>query len=162
MEDKGPFLYDEILRVPLVARVPGTAGGRRSDAPVYNMDLMPTILELAGCDVPRGLDAVSLAGVVSGRASRVREDDAVWVEYHGHQTPCALRALRTRSAKYVLNPCDVDELYDLTTDPGELRNLAEDPAGAGLLRQMRSRMLERMRSTGDPLLKFFVAERMHA
>lgn len=161
MEDKGPFLYDEIVRIPMAARIPGAPGGRRSDALVYNMDIMPTVLELAGCEVPAGLDAVSLIPLLVGQGARVREDEAVWAEFHGHQAPYTQRMLRTRTTKYVFNPADIDELYDLESDPGELHNLVAEPNQTGLLREMRGRMLDRFKKIDDPLLKFFQAERMH-
>jgi arylsulfatase A-like enzyme len=162
LADKGPHLYDEICRVPLLARVPGTPGGRRSDALVYNMDLMPTILELAGCPLPEGLDAVSLVPVLRGEAQRVRDDDVAFVEFHGHQAPCSQRMVRTREAKYVFNAADGDELYDIGADPAEIVNLVGQPGSAALLAEMRELMRERLAATGDPVLRFFEGERLAA
>ena len=59
------------------------------------------------------------------------------------------RALRTRTHKYVWNLTDVDELYDLTLDPGEKHNRIADPAYAELLKAMRERLYERLIETGD-------------
>lgn len=153
--DKGPYLYDETVRVPLIARVPGTPGGRRSKAIVYNYDLMPTILDLAGCPVPDDLDAASLAPILRGEADRARDDDDVYLEFHGHQAPYAQRMVRTASAKYIFNPADTDELYDLERDPGELTNLVGRPEHADLLNAMRRRLRARLVQTEDPLLRYF-------
>ncbi|MHC4917133.1 MAG: sulfatase-like hydrolase/transferase [Planctomycetota bacterium] len=157
LADKGPHPYDEICRVPLMARVPGCEGDRRSDALCYNMDLMPTILELAGCDLPEGLDARSLTPVLRGEAEAVHATDVAFVEFHGHQAPYSQRAVRTPSAKYVFNAPDIDELYDLEADPGELANLAADPDRAPLLAKMRSLMREQLAAVGDPILRYLVA-----
>jgi arylsulfatase A-like enzyme len=160
LADKGPYLYDEVCRIPLIARVPGCAGGRRTDALAYNMDLMPTILELAGCDIPGDLDAVSLVPVLTGQRDRVRSDDTVYIEFHGHQQPYAQRLVRTRGAKYVFNGAEIDELYDLEHDPHELHNRASDPAYRELLAEMQAHMQRWLKALGDPILKFFEGERL--
>lgn len=163
LEDKGPYLYDEVCRVPLVARVPGAAGGRRSDALVYNMDLMPTILELAGCGVPSELDAVSLLPVIRGQALSVRDAaEPVYAEFHGHQIPYEQRMVRTRDAKYVFNAGDIDELYDLKQDPGEMTNLVGAGGCEDLLSEMRLLLRAKLVDTRDPILAFFEGSRMAA
>ena len=161
LADKGPYLYDEICRVPLVARVPGLPGGpagRRSGALVYNMDLMPTILELAGAEVPGNLDAVSLAPILRGEREEVRGGPA-YLEFHGHQGPYSQRAVCTPEAKYVFNAPDRDELYCLAEDPGELVNLVGKGTRAGLLAEMRGLMREKLVETADPILRFYEATR---
>ncbi|MHC4444308.1 MAG: sulfatase-like hydrolase/transferase [Planctomycetota bacterium] len=160
LADKGPYLYDEICRIPFVAYVPGLPAGRRSDALVYNMDLMPTLLDLAGCEVPSGLDAVSFMPVLKGEHERVRQDDTVYMEFHGHHQPYSQRLVRTRRAKYIYNPAEIDELYDLEHDPHELHNRAADPAYADHLNEMRQIMRQWLEKLNDPVLKFFDGERL--
>ena len=159
LADKGPYLYEEVIRVPLVARLPGQTGPRRSPAPVYNFDLMPTILDLAGCEVPAGLDARSLLPILRGERETVREERPVFIECHGHQTPYPQRLVRTDTAKYVFNAAEDDELYDLESDPGELVNLASDPGRAPLLWEMRRLLEKHLAETGDPILRFFTGAR---
>ncbi len=152
--DKGPYLYDEEIRIPLIARVPGAVRGIRSDAVVYNMDLMPTVLELAGADVPGDLDASSLIPVIRGEKTAVREPVA-YVEFHGHQGPYSQRLVRTDDVKYVFNAADTDELYDLEADPGEMRNLIDDTGYASTLEEMRRTLLRYIIDTDDPIRRFF-------
>jgi arylsulfatase A-like enzyme len=152
--DKGPHLYDEEIRIPLVARVPGAAEGTRSNAVAYNMDLMPTILDIAGADVPDDLDALSLMPVVRGEVDKVREPVA-YVEFHGHQGPYSQRLIYADDVKYVFNAPDGDELYDLAADPGELKNLIDDPDYAAVLTQMKRRLLDFIIGTDDPIRRFF-------
>ncbi|MEL7240353.1 MAG: hypothetical protein AAGK78_15955, partial [Planctomycetota bacterium] len=59
--------------------------------------------------------------------------------------------LRDRRWKYVYNATAEDEMYDLETDPGELRNVVDEPANADRLQAMRERMSDIMREIGDPL-----------
>jgi arylsulfatase A-like enzyme len=157
--DKGPYLYDEEVRIPLIARVPGTGAGVRSDAVVYNMDLMPTILDIAGADIPGDLDAASLMPLLRGERNVVREPVA-YVEFHGHQGPYSQRLVRTDSVKYVFNAPDTDELYDLREDPGEMRNLIGDPSCASVLGEMRHVLLRHIIDTGDPIRRFFERSRI--
>jgi len=121
---------------------------------------MPTILDLAGCELPADLDAASLAPILRGERETVREGDLVELEFHGHQCPYEQRMLRTRTAKYIFNAPESDELYDLQSDPAELYNLAADPAQAGLLAEMRDRLAARMSAAGDPLLRYFTCHRL--
>lgn len=158
LADKGPFLYDEILRVPMIAKVPGvTTPGARSQAWVYNYDLMPTMLELADADVPEGLDAASLLPAIRDEA--LREEFAL-VEFHGHQLPYTQRCLRTPTHKYVFNGPDVDELYDLDADPHEMINLVDDGAHRDTLGDLRQWMFDLLRKTDDPIVRYFEDTRL--
>lgn len=60
-------LYREVLQVPLVMRIPGMAAGQVIDSPVSLVDVMPTVLELAGAPLPPGMDGVSLAPLIRGQ-----------------------------------------------------------------------------------------------
>ena len=160
LPDKGPYMYDEIYRVPLIAACPGRFPGRaRVEDFVYNMDLMPTFLELAGIPAPEGIDAVSLLPQLTGRPGG-RKDDVVISEFEGHQIPFWQRMVRSRTHKYIFNGTDVDELYDLTRDPGELVNRIDDPACAEVRRDLKARLLAWMQRCGDPLLKYYALSRM--
>lgn len=156
--DKGPYLYQEICRVPMFIRMPGRPGGRRVGGFVLNMDFMPTFLETAGAAVPAGLDARSLMPALVGDSWRGRDD--VYIEFHGHQCPYETRALVKGGWKYVFNGPDVDELYDLESDPGELVNLIGSTEAAARTAEMRKIILERIRGLGDPIRRYFVNTRM--
>ncbi|MDO8684086.1 MAG: sulfatase-like hydrolase/transferase [Armatimonadota bacterium] len=161
LEDKGPYLYDEICRIPLIGYMPNSPGGKRSNALTYNMDLMPTILDLTGVNTPDDLDAVSLAPILRGERKSVRdENEPVYVEFHGHQAPYEQRMIRTRTAKYIFNVPDVDELYDLQNDPYELNNVVGAPAYVALLAEMRQILRRLLVETHDPLLTFFEGSRL--
>ncbi len=173
-------LRDAGIGVALVARGPGGFdGGRRIDRLVSTMDLTPTLLELAGADVPDGLDGRSLLPLV-------RDPDAEWrseffpeMTYHASYDP--MRAVRTERHKYIRsfesrpmmllpNTDDghtksafiargahrverpMELLYDLSTDPDEMKNLAGDPAHADTLAELRGRVQRHMETTDDPLL----------
>ena len=119
--------YEEQIRVPLVLRFPqwmNIAPARRS-APVGLIDVMPTLLDLAGLPVPSQCRGKSLAPVLSGRESEDAER-AILIETGSE------RALRTSSAKVLLSrrgDTPALEYYDLAADPAERDNLASPCAG---------------------------------
>ena len=174
-------LTDRGLGVLLILRGPGGfRGGGVSDALVSQVDLFPTICELAGIEPPAWLCGTSLAPLA--RRDAVEVNDAVFAEITFHAAYEPQRAVRTRRYKYirrydnghegpVLANIDdspskdyliahglagvaqpAESLFDLVFDPGEARNLAADPAHAAVLAELRERLGRWMRDTGDPLL----------
>ena len=146
MLDKHYVLYDDIIRIPLVAKIPG-AKPRVSREFVMNcLDIPASIRKwagLAGEPMRHGRPLPETAEEEPGAAD-------VLVTSNGQQFGLyTTRALRTRTHKYVWNLTDVDELYDLTLDPGEKHNRIADPAYAELLKAMRERLYERLIETGD-------------
>jgi arylsulfatase A-like enzyme len=151
MMDKHYVMYDDIMRVPLLLRWPGVLpAAHTSDAfVIHALDLARTILEVAGIDPPPSFVGRNLIDIVTGTGD---ERSDVFGQYQGtHQGLFSQRMLRDRRWKYIYNPAAEDELYDLAADPGELRNLAVDPAHAEQLHQMRERMGAWMAEINDPL-----------
>jgi arylsulfatase A-like enzyme len=117
-------MYEQAIKVPLIIRVPG-AEVRTLDSPVSHLDLMPTLLDLVDIEPPDGLDGISLLeSIVSGTPP---PDRSVFCQYSGNPTVGDIRrAVITRRYKYIYDPADVPELYDLESDPLEMHNLAAD------------------------------------
>jgi hypothetical protein len=93
--DKGPFMYDDIYRVPLLVRRPGVTSPGRSQTLVYNMDLAATLWDLAGQSVPPPGSARSLLPVLTGQADDLGRELLVFAYWQvrrprGHLTPCPL------------------------------------------------------------------------
>jgi choline-sulfatase len=145
------FLYDSTVHVPLLLFVPGGrfAPGLRVRPQVRTIDVMPTLLELLGIPAPRDVQGTSLLPLLREPGREWDHEallDSRFNELHYGWAP--LRALRDGRYKYVEAP--VPELYDLTADPGETRNLAaSDPA---LAQEQRSRLGRLAASVGaaDP------------
>jgi arylsulfatase A-like enzyme len=114
-------LYEGGIRVPMIARWTGTIpAGRVSDHPWAHWDMLPTLSELGGGKTPAGLDGLSMTRALKG-ASQPAHDFLYW-EFHerGFQ-----QAVRMGSWKAVRLAKDAPlELYDLTTDPQEARDVA--------------------------------------
>jgi choline-sulfatase len=117
--------FEDSARVPLIVHAPERFGPARVPENVSLVDLLPTLLDLAGVDTPVGsLDGRSLLPLLEGDGSGWSE--TVGSEYlaEGAYSPCVM--LRRGALKYVHCPDDPDQLYDVERDPEELVNLAED------------------------------------
>lgn len=132
--------YDACVRTPLVVRSPWTVG-RAVTTPVSNVDLAPTILDLAGLDVPGQIDGRSLRPVLDDRIGAAPSRDAVLIEWAGDDEVPPWRGVRTEAFSYLEHTDGTVELYDLAgrlgpADPSELRNRADDPAYSAIRREL--------------------------
>ena len=152
--------YEESIRVPLIARCPAVMKpGTTIESVVANIDIAPTILELAGLQTPENMDGRSFVGLASGElpASDWRKDllyEYYW-EWSYPQTPTqfALRGDRYKFIQYH-GIWDTDELYDIQTDPQERNNLIRDPKYADIVQQMRGALDAELRSRGGAMIPF--------
>jgi arylsulfatase A-like enzyme len=137
-ENHGMLLYESVLRVPLIVRLPrhlrasGAAGARVGDV-VRLTDVMPTILDVLGIDSP-GSDGVSLVGAMNGQ--RLSLDAYAESTYPLRFGASPLRMLRDDRFKLIDAPSP--EFYDLAGDPFERRNIHADRqlAAEGLRRRL--------------------------
>ena len=153
MMDKHFIMYDDVVRVPLIARLPGLlpAGGVCDAFVCHALDLAATFCELAGAPAPKTFQGRSLLGVAAGADSQPRQD--IFSMWHGGQLGSfTQRMVRDRRWKYVWNASAEDELYDLQADPAELVNRAADGAVRDELARLRRRLAEWMEQVGDFML----------
>jgi arylsulfatase A-like enzyme/Tfp pilus assembly protein PilF len=134
----GFFVYDSVMRVPLVIRAP-YAGmrGRRINDPVRTVDIMPTVLDLVGLRERTPMDGVSLVPLLTGARREMGLEaygEALYPLHHFGWSD--LRALREGRFKLIAAPRP--ELYDMDADPGETRNVF------GERRALGDRMLQRL------------------
>jgi arylsulfatase A-like enzyme len=148
--------YEGSIRIPLLVRWPALGAGAQGavvDEPVLNVDLAPTLLAIAGVEAPAGLHGRSLLPLLRGERPAWRR--AFFYEYFEEPdfalpTHFALRDLRAKLVVFPGRP-DWTQLFDLTSDPDELRDLARDPAYAELLAEMRAALEREARAVGfDP------------
>lgn len=151
LADKGPMMYDDIYHIPFLARLPGGARGEACDAFVTLMDLPATYLDLAGASAPEAMDGRSIAPMLREGASGVPADwpEEVCFQFHGHHFPYPQRGIRTRTHKLVINPADVNELYDLTRDPYELTNVYTHPGYDAVRRDLTRRLYAHLMAKDD-------------
>ena len=145
--------YEESIRMPLLLRYsklikPGTV--RKEFA--LNIDLAPTLLELAGVAVPSTMQGRSLVPLLNGKRSAWR--NSFLIEYYSDRVfprmvQMGYKAVRNERWKYIhyLELEGMDELYDLRADPYEMKNLIHQPAAAKALAEMKQEMERLLKET---------------
>jgi arylsulfatase A-like enzyme len=146
------LMHDLSTRVPFIICDPrgdqNRTGRIRRDM-VLNIDLAPTLLDLAGLPVPETMQGSSLRPILSGLQPEWR--DQVFTEHlWDHPEIPRTEGLRTDRWKYIryFDFPEFEELYDLDTDPGEAENLAGNPAHKTILQEMRERCRRQASSAG--------------
>jgi arylsulfatase A-like enzyme len=143
----GGNLYDEAIKVPLILSYPAEYGrGQRLDAQVRHVDLLPTILDLAGISDSRRREGTSLrpliaAGKRQTAPARFVPQDVTVCESGLKKAPDS-KCVRTNYLKLIVEPATaLSELYDLKSDPKEVTNLwGRPPAGTDSLVHMLARV----------------------
>ena len=144
------FMYEESLRMPLVARCPKyIRAGSTSDDLVLNLDFAPTFLDIAGIAAPADMQGESLRPILLGTA---RSNWRKSMYYHYYEYPGAHSVkkhygVRTGRYKLIHFYHDIDEweLYDLAKDPREMKNVYGDASYAGIVKELKAE-LKRLRS----------------
>lgn len=133
-QEHGLFLYDEVMRVPLLVKLPGNeGGGTRRREPVQHIDLMPTLTTIATVGTPAGLQGRNLMPLLDGSGGITPQGiyaEALYARYHFGWSE--LTSLTDERYRYIRAPRE--ELYDLERDPDERTNLIAEraPAAAAL------------------------------
>lgn len=130
------------MHVPLVFAGPGIPKGR-SDALVYLMDLFSTLADFGGAKLPEGVEGKSLRPVIEGKTTKVRD-----VLYTGYRN--CMRSIRADRWKLIRYPLvNKTQLFDLSTDPHELNNLADRPKHAAKMAELTALLDKEMTAFGD-------------
>ncbi len=138
-------MYDHSVRAPLMVNGPGIAKNKKITAPVYLQDIMPSALELAGVKKPGQVQFKSLMPLIEGKVDS--SYDAIYGGYIDLQ-----RMVSTDGYKMIYYPkIDKTLLYNLTTDPLEMKNIADDPASARVIRRLKRRLKKLQKEVGDKL-----------
>jgi arylsulfatase A-like enzyme len=138
-------LYDHSMRPPLVVAGPGIPAGKKSAALVYLFDIFPTVCELTGVKPPENLDGRSLVLVMAGKKDAVR--DTIFGAYRQFQ-----RCVRSDGWKLIRYPkVNHTQLFDLTADPDETKNLADDPKHGKRVSEMMKLLRREQETFGDTL-----------
>ena len=150
---KGPFMYEHMVRIPLMIRIPAQFGGtgarRITDLDVVNVDIAPTIRDICGLS-PVKCDGISLAPSLTGSNGQKTRDFVIGQYYSKQKWVNPIRMIRTDAFKFNRYVRHGEELYDLKNDPHELKNLANAPDFADVKIEL-SRKLDRwIRENNDP------------
>ena len=144
-------MYEESIRVPLFAYAPGLIKPRVVTQMIQNIDIAPTILDIAGIKkVPKQMVGMSFYPLMKGEPVKWRKE--IFYEYYWErafpQTPTTF-GVRTDRYKYIFyhGVWDTNELYDLQNDPHEMHNLINDKKYAGLVNKLEDDLFNWLDST---------------
>jgi len=145
MFDKGPYLYEEAVRIPMVVRDPTGRAPRNREGFANLRDLFPTLADLAGA-------GHILTDDERGRSFWATNRPETFITYDQYQGRLfKIRGMRCGRWKYNWSPHELCELYDLKDDPGERINLAGSPGYGTIQADLRGRLLAWMESEADYL-----------
>jgi choline-sulfatase len=127
-------MYEQSIRVPVIFHIPDIKP-QRFDNLVSHMDILPTLLELTGCKIPKDVDGVSLVeSIITGNFPK---DRYIFCQYSGNPKAGDIRrTVITRKYKYVYNPSGLHELYNLLDDPQETTNLATESNYSKIIKKL--------------------------
>ena len=143
----GRWPYEESIRIPFIVRAPGIVEnpGRRANQMILNIDLAPSVLEMAGVPAPAGMEGQSFIPVLKSPSAQGRK---AWLYEYFHDFPFRIpstHAVRTDRHMYIefqgRKGC---EIYDLQNDPRQLDNLIHTEQGQRLAGKLKG-MLEDMK-----------------
>ncbi|PCJ59961.1 MAG: hypothetical protein COA79_09145 [Planctomycetota bacterium] len=127
-------MYEQAVRTPLVIKGIGDSGYRFKN-PVSHLDILPTILDYADIKIPNEFDGISLKPFIESNIES--PERTIFGMYDGNFNPPTTRRMAvTKTHKYVYTPNDADELFDLTLDPNEMKNIAQYPTNKELLKSL--------------------------
>ena len=138
------FMYEECLRTPLLVSWPAQIkAGTVQNAMALNIDFAPTFLELAGVSVPAGIQGRSLLPLLQGKTPENWRKSMYYRYYHdpGHHNTRAHYGVRTETHKLIYFwKKDQWELFDLTKDPKELRNVYSDRSYSAVVADLKNEL----------------------
>lgn len=175
-------LYDRGIGVMCMVRYPrgGVSGGIRLPELTSNVDLLPTLLNAAGAEIPEEMHGRSFWPLLTGGDYSPRDEIHAELTYHSFYKP--MRCVRTVNYKYIRHfstsvnhmipndvipggayrdnmkmiagyrLCQQEELFDLQADPDELNDLSTDPAHDAVRMELAKKLAHWMKNTDDPLL----------
>jgi uncharacterized sulfatase len=137
---KGAFHYEDVIRVPFIARWPGhVPAGQRSNAIQSLVDLPQSFLSVCGIPAPRSMTGVDQSAVWLGREPKKR--DFALVENHHQPTSIHCRTYVDQRYKITMYwNRDYGEIFDLECDPGEIHNLWDAPEARELKADLTRRI----------------------
>ncbi len=163
--DKGPAMYDEITRVPLLVRWPGhTPPGSVSPHLTSQIDLSCTLMDFWGFPVPATMEGQS--ALPSFRDPTVPARERVFIEWGRYEIDHdgfgafqPIRCIFDGRYKLSVHLMTTDELYDLKNDPYELTNLISAPGTASIRNSLHDELLQWMNTTRDPYRGYYWGRR---
>lgn len=158
---KGAAMYDDITRVPFIIKAPEESGLAPDEinTPVSHIDLLPTMLDIAGIEIPDILEGDSLTKLMHSEDKEAER--GVMLEFNRYEIEhdsfggfIPVRCWVTNHYKLVLNLFGEDELYCRRTDQNEMHNLIHDSAYEDTRNELHDALLNYMYEKRDPFRSY--------
>ena len=153
------LMYESSVRVPCIISWPKNLSAQVVKSPLGGVDLMPTLLELAGIATPNNIDGRSVASDLLNSKepnnepimAEIASQEAIYQDDNDPERLAEHVMLKDGVWKLILNRNDINELYKLDTDPEEMNNLATLNEHSERVQIMRSIIAENLNKTGPGL-----------
>lgn len=133
-------LFDNAARVPLIVAAPGSkAAGKATKCPAEMIDFYPTLADICGLNAPENLSGFSLRPALDDPSARPRQDALTQ-----YDTGYSLRSGNFRYTEWGNDGSQGAELYNHSSDPGEMVNLADRPDAAETVKRLSRRLRKRI------------------
>jgi arylsulfatase A-like enzyme len=134
--------HEESIRVPLIVydpRLPKSLRGLKRDEMALNIDIAPTLLDMAGVSIPNAMQGQSLKSIIKGKSPEWRDEFFYEHRFQYQAIPKSEGVVtkRYKYLRYIDSKPMFEELYDLKTDKYEEHNLARNPRYSDILVEMR-------------------------
>jgi arylsulfatase A-like enzyme len=135
-------VYEDQVHIPLLVKYPGQHDAEKVDVTVSNVDLMPTVLKVAGLAMPTGLEGADLRNIPPDRVvvAETRGNEMLYPRFRRTEW-----ALYSGKFKMIYSTDGSRELYDLSADPGERQNLYK--IDAPITVELRDKLVDWSRRT---------------
>lgn len=152
-------MYEDLVRIPLIIVPPGGNSPSICNEMTNNIDIVPTIMSIAGIPADPSLPGQSLLPLVTGEGE-YEENDAIYGQYHQKQRWAApIRMIRTKKWKYNIYIKHGAELYDLESDPYEMHNLVSEGRYDDIRTELHYRLVDQINSIEDPFFTYKATDR---
>ena len=147
------FMYQESFRTPFIIRYPEVtpSKGIQVNANIVNADIAPTLLALAGVDIPKDMQGKSFASVL--KTSKKQHRKNVYYHYFENGEHAVSPHFGVKDSRYKLirfyKRVDAWELYDLQKDPHEMNNIFDDPQYKKIVKRMKSKLIKEIDAFDD-------------
>lgn len=155
LKGKGPCVYDDVARIPFIMRWKGEIpAGIVCDHPVSHINIVPSLLEVAGVEIPDFIQGPSILG--SMKDPKISNQEEIFIEFgrfevnhDGFGAFQPLRSVFDGRYKLSINLMCTDELYDLEKDPYEVKNLIDSEEYTEIRERLHRKILDWMNNTRD-------------
>ncbi len=146
------FMYEESFRTPMLAKLPGVIpANSQVDGMVLNVDIAPTLLELTGTAIPKDIQGKSFLKVAEGKKRTARKQ--LFYHYYENGEHAVSPHFGVSDGRYKLiryyKRVDGWELFDMKSDPREMKNIYEDPKSQKIVKKMKALLMKEINENED-------------